>query len=144
MKELSLTILFVVTFTVVGYFVIWIIVRITDNNTNRMLNITYKIYSIIVPVSCFVWILESIRMKSWFNKELTTGIFIVNLIIIVLLWIFKISFKKIEGKRAYFERQKYIKVTYIEQRRNMLFLLFMVAIPALNVISIIYFIRSNV
>ena len=94
--------------------------------------------------SCFFWIYDSIRTKNWLNKELSTFIFVCNLIFATVLWITWISFKKFKNKKSDYKKRDDFNHTYMEQHLNMLFTLSIVANPLLNIVSLIYFIKINI
>lgn len=136
-------ILFIVIFTLVFILISWFLNYLTDNNTSQLFDAGRIIYTILLPISCFLWIYEAIVSKNWFNKDGFSSImFVMNLIIASLLVIIGVIYKKWRSKEIYYKRRDDFSHTYMEQRLNMFFALVIVVIPTLNIYSLVNFIKT--
>ena len=136
-------ILFIAIFALVFIFISWLLNFLTNNDTSKLFGIGRIVYTILLPLSCFLWIYEVIVSRNWFNKDgFTSFICVGNLIMTILLIIIRTIFKKARSKEPYYKRQNDFSHKHMEQQLNMFFVLVIVVIPILNIYSVIYFIKT--
>jgi hypothetical protein len=134
--------LFVSIFTITFMLITWLLVHLSGHNLSKMFRWAKHTYIVVFPISCFVLIGESIITNKWFKlRGLPVGILLMNLIIIVSLFITWLIYNKLRNKDKYY-KQGYFMQKQLDQRLYVIFTIFIVVAPVVNIFNLIYFINT--
>lgn len=143
---------FAIIFTAIFIFFSWLLKFLAKGDISRIYRWNKYLYLILMPISCFMYIFEAVKLKAWLTeKNLYAFILIMNIIYIIILLLVWFANHKFQSRKQtttlkYGIEYHEEKIEFTNDNRQfrtlMLFVISLIVNPILNIICIVLFIKD--
>lgn len=148
-----MAVLFVAIFLLIFYFLRWLLYTLAQGDISKMYHWTIWLNGIMLSVSFFMWIYESMHTGEWLDLKNNNYAFVffsnfLFLIILLVVWLLlcKLQNKKSRRTLKYgiicYDSQLDFQKDYQEGRVSVLLTFYLIFIPCFNIFAVFQFIKE--